>query len=66
MGTKNMTENQKQTRVDCCRDLTQMAQADPDFFERYITGDETWVYYYDPESRQQVSPQLPKTKEISS
>ena len=33
MGTKNMTENQKQTRVDCCRDLTQTAQADPDFLK---------------------------------
>ena len=65
---KKMTENQKQTRVDCCRDLTQMAQANPDFFERYITGDETWVYYYDPESRQQsmewCHPNSPRPKKF--
>jgi len=63
-----MTENQKQTRVNCCRDLTQMAQADPDVFERYITGNETWIYYYDPESRQQsmgwCHPNSPRPKKF--
>ena len=30
-----------------------MVEVDPQFFERVITGDETWVYYYDPETKQQ-------------
>ena len=50
---KNLTEKHKRDRVQCCRELRQMVEVDPQFFERFITGDETWVYYYDPETKQQ-------------
>ena len=50
---KNLTEKQTRYRVPCCRELRQMVEVDPQFFERFITGDETWVYYYDPETKQQ-------------
>ena len=51
---KNLTEKQKRDRVQCCRELRQMVEVDPQFFERFITGDETWVYYYDPETKQSM------------
>ena len=36
-------------------------EADEDrFFERIITGDETWVYQYNPETKQQYKQWLPR------
>ena len=36
-------------------------EADEDrFFDRIITGDETWVYQYDPETKQQSKQWLPR------
>ena len=48
---KNLTEKQKRDCVQCCRELRQIVEVDPQFFEKIITGDETWVYYYDPEAK---------------
>jgi histone-lysine N-methyltransferase SETMAR len=42
------------------------ANEDPTFISRIITGDESWIYSYDPETKQQSSqwksPQLPRAK----
>ena len=50
-----LTNDQKEHRVDVCEDLLQRMQEDPLFTSRLITGDETWVYGYDPETKQQSS-----------
>lgn len=50
---KNLTEKQRLDRVQCCREFRQMVEVDPQFFERFIIGNGTWVYYYDPETKQQ-------------
>jgi histone-lysine N-methyltransferase SETMAR len=47
-----LTDEQKQGRVDCCNDWIESAQ-DPHFCERVITGDEAWIYEYDPETKRQ-------------
>jgi hypothetical protein len=38
-----------------CRELKQQARDDPNFIFNIITSDETWVYVYDPETKQQSS-----------
>jgi hypothetical protein len=41
--------------ISVCRELKQKAKDDPNFISNIITGDETWVYGYDPETKQQLS-----------
>lgn len=49
-----LTPAQKQKRVESCQGLLQLWRADPeDFHNQIVTGDETWVHHYDPESKQQ-------------
>jgi len=48
MVPKELTEEQKQRRVTICQDLL---ERQADILGRVITGDETWVYQYDPETK---------------
>ena len=50
-----LTEEQKDDRVSVCTDLRDRAQNDPNFMSVVITGDECWVYGYDPETEQMSS-----------
>ena len=50
MVPKELTEEQNQRRVTICQDLLERQD---DIFGRIITGDETWVYQYDPETKRQ-------------
>jgi len=50
MVLKELTEEQKQRRVTIFQDLLERQN---DILDRVITGDETWVYQYDPETKQQ-------------
>jgi hypothetical protein len=60
-----LSDDQKALRVSVCRELKQ-ARDDPSFISNVIIGDETWVYGYDPESKQQSSqwksPNSPRPK----
>jgi len=47
---KLLSINQKQQRLDVCLNLT---EKDTSFLSDVITGDETWVYVYDPETKTQ-------------
>ena len=49
MVPKELTEEQKQ-RVTICQDLFERQD---DILGRVTTGDETWVYQYDPEMKRQ-------------
>jgi len=42
-------------RVSICTDLRERAQNDLNFMSSVITGDESWVYGYDPERKQMSS-----------
>jgi len=48
-----LTADQKQSRVDVCRELKEYLEIDPDLFLKVITGDESWCYAYNPETKQQ-------------
>ena len=50
-----LTPEQKEHRVAICQELRQRALDDPSFISKFITGDESWVYGYDPETKQQTS-----------
>ena len=50
MVPKELTEEQKQRRVTIRQDLLERQD---DILGRVITGDETWVYQYDPETKRQ-------------
>ena len=50
-----LTSIQRADRVDCCQELLQESKVNPDsYFDRIVTGDETWVYYYDLFSQQEA------------
>ena len=46
-----LTEDQKNFRVEIVKDNLESINKDPKLLKRVITGDETWVYGYDPETR---------------
>jgi hypothetical protein len=43
-----LSDDQEAYRVSVCRELKQQARDDPKFIFNITTGDETWVYVYDP------------------
>ena len=50
-----LTPEQKEHRVAICQELRQRALDDPSFMSRVIIGDESWVCWNDPKTKQQSS-----------
>ena len=49
---KMLTEQHKQARVSACQQLLDRFSAEGEtFLERIVTGDETWVHHYTPETK---------------
>ena len=70
MVPKILSEDQKQNRIKFCEDMLEKIKDDPDILRQIITGDETWVFQYDPETKRQSkqwktakSPRLKKTRD---
>ena len=53
MLPKLLSEDQKQQRVTVCQDIIERLEDDPDLLGRVITGDESWIFEYDPEIKRQ-------------
>jgi hypothetical protein len=51
----SLTPEQRENQVTSCQDIITMADADKNFFNTIITGDETWCFAYNPETKQQSS-----------
>ena len=49
----SLTPEQKDQRTAACRDLITTADSDPDFFQKIVTGDETWCFAYDPTTKRE-------------
>jgi hypothetical protein len=47
-----LTNDQKQRRVNVCLELREKDNEDPTFVPRIIKGDQSWIYSYDPETKQ--------------
>ena len=68
-----LTTEQKEKRLSMCTELKNELESDADLFSKIITGDETWFYGYDPETKQQSSqwktknsPRPKKVREVRS
>ncbi|UYV62214.1 hypothetical protein LAZ67_1008240 [Cordylochernes scorpioides] len=48
-----LTNEQKLCRLATFEDMLEMTRTDPEWKDKIITGDETWVYGYDPETKRQ-------------
>ncbi|KAM7298352.1 putative uncharacterized protein FLJ37770 isoform X1 [Ixodes scapularis] len=55
MVPKVLTSEMKEERLLKCQELHERFETDPEFLDRVITGDETWIFEYDPESKRQSS-----------
>ena len=53
MVPKLLNNDQKQRRVEVCEDILQRVETEPDLLERVITGDESWIFEFDPETKRQ-------------
>jgi hypothetical protein len=51
----SLTPEQREDQVTSCQDIIRMANADKHFFNKIITGDETWCFVYNPKTKQQNS-----------
>jgi len=51
----SLTPEQREDQVTSCQDIIAMADADKNFFNEIVTGDETWCFAYDPETKRQSS-----------
>ena len=56
-----MTSDQQAHRVQVCQDLLDHSENDKEFLSKIITGDESWVYGYDVETKVQSSQWTSKT-----
>ncbi|XP_049516978.1 histone-lysine N-methyltransferase SETMAR-like [Dermacentor silvarum] len=70
---KLLTVEQKQLRVEVSQDMQDSTNSDPDFMNTTITGDESWVNGYDPETKSQssqwkhsTSPRPKKARQVRS
>jgi hypothetical protein len=50
-----LTPEQMEDQVTSCQDIIAMANAQKDFFNKIIMGDETWCFAYGPETKRQSS-----------
>ncbi|KFD49305.1 hypothetical protein M513_09857 [Trichuris suis] len=58
---KALREEQLIRRVNLSQELlTKIEATETGFFDRIVTGDETWIYQYDPESKIQSKHWLPR------
>ena len=56
-----LTREQKEVRASSCLELMHQFDRDPaDFCNRIVTGDECWIFWYDPETKQMSKQWLPK------
>jgi len=50
-----LTQDQKNTHLTSCQKLKNQIESDPNFLSKVITGDESWCYGHDPETKQALS-----------
>jgi len=60
----SLTSEQKEDRGMSCQDIIAMADADKNFFNKIITGDETWCFANDPKTKRQSSEWVGETSPL--
>jgi len=51
--TKNLSVEQKANRLEICQDLLGRLEIESDVLDKVITGDESWVFDHDLETKRQ-------------
>ena len=51
MVPRLLNDDQKEHRMQVCQDITERLQTEPHLLRRVITGDETWIFEYDLETK---------------
>ena len=46
---RQLKEAHKQSHVEACSELLEYCHSDKTFWQQMVTGDETWVYHFEPE-----------------
>ena len=63
-----LNNDQRDHRIQVCTELQAAVRNYPNFLSRVITGHESWVYGYGPETKQQSSqwktPSSPRPKKV--
>ena len=70
---KLLSHEEQKLRLDVAQDMLECTQVDEDFLKTVITGDESWVYGYDPDTKAQSlqlktpgSPRPKKARQVRS
>jgi hypothetical protein len=58
---RSLTSEQREDQVTSRQDIITMANADKNFLNKIIMGDETWCFAYDPKTKQQSSERVGET-----
>ena len=61
---KNLSVEQKASRLEICQDLLGKLEIEPDLFDKVTTGDESWAFYYDPETKRQSAERHTKSSAL--
>ena len=48
-----LNDGQKENRVQVCQDILKQLEITPDLLSRVVTGDESWIFEYDPLTKRQ-------------
>ena len=48
-----LNEGQKERRVQVCQDMLELLETEPNLLKRVATGDESWIFEYDPLTKRQ-------------
>lgn len=53
MVPRLLNDDQKERRTQVCQDIIERLETEPDLLGKVITGDESWIFEYDPETKRQ-------------
>jgi len=48
-----LNEGQKERHVQVCQDILEQLETEPNLLKRVVTGDESWIFEYDPLTKRQ-------------
>ena len=53
MVPRLQNEGQKKRHVQVCQDILEQLETEPNLLKRVVTGDELWIFQYDPLTKRQ-------------
>ena len=53
MVSRLLNEAQKERRVQVCQDILEQPETKPNSLKRFVSGDESWIFKYDPLTKRQ-------------